>query len=53
VVEQAVDGVAVDYWQTSDGILDRFSMLAEDVQLTTFNGAVSVWGCSWCYGFCY
>jgi hypothetical protein len=44
VPELAADGVAVDYWQTQDGILDRFSMLAEDVQLGTFNGAVKVYG---------
>jgi hypothetical protein len=44
LTEQAVDGVVVDYWQSQDGILDRFSMLAEDVQLGTFNGAVKVYG---------
>ncbi len=44
MTEQAVDGVAVNYWETQDGILDRFSMLAEDVQLSTFNGAVKVYG---------
>ena len=44
MTEQAVDGVAVNYWETQDGILDRFSMLAEDVQLSSFNGAVKVYG---------
>jgi hypothetical protein len=44
VAEQAADGVAVPYWETQDGILDRFSMLAEDVQLATFNGAVKIYG---------
>ena len=32
------DALAEAYWQSPDGILDRFSMLAEDVQLATFNG---------------
>ena len=42
--ELGVDGVVVPYWQTADGILDRFSMLAEDVQFSSFNGAVKVYG---------
>lgn len=32
------------YWQSEQGILDRFNMLAEDVELRTFNGAVKVFG---------
>jgi hypothetical protein len=44
VSEQDADGVAVNYWETQDGILERFSMLAEDVQLSSFNGAVKVYG---------
>ena len=42
MTEQATDGVAVDYWQTPGGILERFGMLADDVQLATFNGAVKI-----------
>ncbi len=33
-----------DYWQTAEGILSRFGMLANDVQLGTFNDAVKVFG---------
>ena len=36
------DALAEGYWQSADGVLDRFSMLAEDVQLATFNGAVKI-----------
>jgi hypothetical protein len=42
------DALAEAYWQSPDGILDRFSMLAEDVQLATFNGAVKI--CSTSFG---
>ena len=35
---------AEDYWKTQNGILERFGMLAEDVQLATFNDAVKVYG---------
>ncbi len=42
MTEPAADGVAVDYWQTPSGILDRFGMLADDVQLATFNGSVKI-----------
>jgi hypothetical protein len=38
------DALVEAYWQSPDGILDRFSMLAEDVQLSTFNGAVKIYG---------
>ena len=38
------DALAEAYWQSPDGILDRFSMLAEDVQLSSFNGAVKTYG---------
>ena len=30
----------MDYWKTKEVILDRFGMLADDVQLGAFNGAV-------------
>ena len=35
---------AEDYWKTPRGILDRFGMLADDVQLASFNDAVKVYG---------
>ena len=38
------DALAEGYWQSAEGILDRFSMLAEDVQLSIFNGAVKIFG---------
>ena len=34
------ENVAGDYWKTQNGILERFRMLADDVQLATFNDAV-------------
>jgi hypothetical protein len=40
MTEQAAEGVAVDYWQTPSGVLDRFGMLADDIQLGTFNDSV-------------
>ncbi len=44
MTEQAADlGVSENYWQTPNGILDRFGMLADDVQLATFNDAVKVY----------
>ena len=38
------DALVEAYWQSPEGILDRFSMLAEDVQLSSFNGAVKFYG---------
>lgn len=42
MTEPSADGVAENYWQTPEGVLERFSMLADDVQLATFNGAVKI-----------
>ncbi len=33
-----------DFWQAPEGILARFGMLADDVQLGTFNDSVKVFG---------
>ena len=44
MTDPAADGIAEDYWQTSSGILERFGMLADDVQISTFSNAVKVYG---------
>ncbi len=34
----------MDYWRSREGILERLAMLANDVELSTFNNAVKVYG---------
>ncbi len=33
-----------NYWETPEGIFDRFGMLAEDIEFGSFNNAVKVYG---------
>ena len=42
--EQGTIGKAEEYWQSAIGILERLAMLADDVQLATFNVAVKIYG---------
>jgi len=44
MTQPAADTNAEKYWKTPNGILDRLGMLADDVQLATFNDEAKALG---------